>query len=110
MTRSSLAGVPHHFGSRLSVTVCAPWSIESRVNGPAVTGIVVRQAVLNASGVAFSEAGKNGLNRPCHSAKVLPNVTTAWRSSTPRTTDEMSEYPVVPEVWKAGFEPLLAFQ
>src|SRR5882757_10296040 len=99
MIRSSFAGVPHHFGSRFSVTVCAPWSIESSVNGPALTGMVLRHAVLNAAGLEVSEAGKNGLNKPAHSAKVLPKVTTACRSFTPLVTEEMSAYPVVPEVW-----------
>src|SRR5882757_7334011 len=66
--RSSLAGVPHQRGSRLSVIVCPVWSIDSTLNGPALTGMEVFHAVLNDAGVEVREAGRNGSNSAFHSA------------------------------------------
>ena len=57
MILSSLAGGPHHLGSRSIVTVLAVWSIFSSLNGPAVTGILLTQPLLKLSGLSLVEAG-----------------------------------------------------
>ena len=46
-----------NFGSRLNVTVCAVRSIASSLNGPAVTGILFTQPLLNIAGSELVEAG-----------------------------------------------------
>src|SRR5882757_1142811 len=110
MIRSSFGRLPHQRGFLVSVIVLATGSIVSTANGPALTGRLVRQAVLNACAVEVSAAGRNGLNRLRHSAYRLSKVITACRSSTPLVTELIASYPVVPAARKAGSVPLLECQ
>lgn len=60
---------------------------------------------MNISGLELVEAGYNGLNRICQSEKGVVKVTTACLSEVPRSTDAMSEYPVLNATWKALLRP-----
>ena len=54
---SSLAGVPHHLGSRTTVTVCAVRSMRPTLNGPAVLRMRLSHPRLNSSGLLLVSTG-----------------------------------------------------
>ncbi len=65
-------------------------SILPSLNGPALTGILFSQPLLNASGELFADAGYSGLKSDCHSPKGLRNVTTTSYGLLPCSTLDTS--------------------
>src|SRR5690242_12462603 len=109
MILSSLAGAPHHFSLRTSVTVWAVWSMAWSRKGPALVGNRPAQAVSKAAGVRLVLAGYSGAYRDRQSAKGLAKVTTASRSLAPGTTEAIWSYPVLLAMSYLGSVPPSAF-
>ena len=108
---SSSGGVPHHLGLRVNVIRFAPRSRLEMMNGPAdgpgsvELSLVERfgggcRALRQQHGVAGEHAPPFGVG--------LANVTTAWRSSTPRSTFSTRSAPLVAAIANPLSLPLVA--
>ncbi len=85
-TLSSLAGAPHHFGSRARVRVPACSSRPCTANGPAVSFSSSRAPSLKARASPITLFGYSGVNSDFQSAYGLAKVTLTSRALPPCST------------------------